>query len=109
MKINLRYPIQGDSGTELSAVSVRRPTGDDMIRIGDDVYLLMQRSEMGEPTAMMSGAVFKAMVNVAGTLSGLGDLAGRLEFTDLAQVVTRALESVGEAEGSSGGMNNGDR
>ena len=109
MKIALRYPILNEVGAELSSVSIRRPTGDDMIKIGDDVSLLMKMSENKDPTAMMSASIFQAMVNVAAVLAGLGPLSGKLEFTDLAQVVTRGLESVGEAEGSSGSLNNGDQ
>jgi hypothetical protein len=119
MKLTLKYPITVD-GNEIAAVTVRRPTGADMVTIGDSAAALAEyyaslapavaaaqayaaAVEKGEtpPTADIppikapGSAQYRAMVEVAGALTGIGDNAGKLDTTDLTAIVMKVI-SLGE-------------
>lgn len=100
----LKYPATIDGAT-VSAVPLRRPTGADMIAIGDHLPALMSLGR-GEEVAV-NAAVFTALVAVAGRLTDLGDKAGQLDWADLQDVVSKAMAALGEAPGSAGGGTSG--
>ena len=93
-QVTLQYPLDRD-GQTVSTVTVRRPTGGDMIAIGDHLPVLMSLAEGG--TDKLNASVFTAMVDVAGALTGLGADASRLDFDDLQNVVTAGLGALGNS------------
>lgn len=93
-QITLNYPITRD-GQTISSVTVRRPTGGDMVAIGDHFPVLMGLAEAGGDK--LNAAAFRAMVEVAGALTGLGDDASMLDFDDLQTVVTQGLGALGNS------------
>jgi len=54
------------------------------------------------------GKVYAAMLAVAARLADLGDAAGDLDFTDMQEIATLALQS-GEAVGRGGARNGGEQ
>ena len=92
--VPLQYPLNRD-GQSIASVTVRRPTGGDMIAIGDHLPVLMALAD-GD-TAKLNAGVFRAMVDVAGALTGLGEDAARLDFEDLQAVVTAGLGALGNS------------
>ncbi|MDR6431312.1 phage tail assembly protein [Brucella pseudogrignonensis] len=120
----LKYPIDVN-GSTISSVSIRRPTGGDMVAIGDQVADLMtfyssnaevaKQIAFAEAAAKVTGTepeldaigakitppgsnVFSAMIAIAACLAGLGDNAGLLDVEDLQEIASKAL-STGEARG----------
>lgn len=92
--VPLAYPLS-INGQTISSLTIRRPSGADMVAVGDHLPALMALQD-GDVTKLNAG-VFAAMVAVAGALSGLGDDAGKLDFEDLQTVVTEALGALGKS------------
>lgn len=101
--MQLEFPIVVNDAT-VSAVTVRRPTGSDMIAIGDHLPVLMALAGDGDKATALTSDVFRAMVAVAGALTGLGDDAGKLDFADLQSVVTEGMSALGESPASAGDL-----
>lgn len=107
MRMQLKHPVTID-GAEIAAVNVRRPTGDDMIVIGDHLAALMKMAGGGEGAApVLDASVFLAIREVVGALTGLGANAGKLDFVDLQDIATVGMSGLGEAAGSDGDQTTG--
>lgn len=130
MKYDLQFPIEVD-GKTVSSVTLRRPKGKDMVAIGDHVAALA-RFYSSNATAIVGAAakvaavengqnadeidagsitppdaaVYRAMVEIASRLAGLGDDAGELDLVDLNEITARALNP-GEAQGRGEAANGG--
>lgn len=120
----LKYPIEVNGAT-ISSVTIRRPTGGDMVAIGDQVADLMKfyssnadavkQITMAQAAASLmneepdlealgvkitppDSKVFFAMVTIAGRLAGIGETAELLDVEDLQEIAGKAL-ATGEASG----------
>lgn len=100
MEYTLKHDVEVDgvvvhpAGTVLK---LRRPKARDMIAIGDHLPALAAL-DSADPGDAMSGATFRAMIAIAGTISGLGeDVAMDLDSADLMALSMEASSLLGEA------------
>lgn len=80
-----------------TVLTLRRPKARDMIAIGDHLPALAAM-DTDDPSAAMNGSTFRAMIAIAGTISGLGEeVAMDLDGADLMALAMEASSLLGEA------------
>ncbi len=113
--VDLKYPITID-GNKISSVTIRRAIGEDLVTIGDEIatitsYYAAQAPIVAAAQAYIAAAKngetpsdadigqikppgaaeYRAMVAIAGRLTGLGDNAGKLDGSDLSAIAVKVL------------------
>jgi hypothetical protein len=93
VKYDLVHAIEVDGAT-ITSVTIRRPKGKDLVKIGDHLATIAKTEDAPD------AAAFSAMIAIAAHMTGIDiKAAEELDSEDLQVIIGKALEPLGERQG----------